>query len=147
MSCTALPASDQEPSPRHARRFTTVLVVVSLLRGPTTIAVHGESGTRWSLRASPVPLRVASSAGLAPGSRAEILAAQVVRAVAQDGARQADIARAVILLRRILELGESSDDAEWARVRIAVVDLMLRASDHPPTPVHLVPWQASHGPA
>ncbi|WP_166851185.1 hypothetical protein [Isoptericola sp. BMS4] len=121
--------------------LAVTLMVVSLLRGPATVVIHTGPGTRWSLRASPVPLRLASSTRLPAGSRGEILAAQVVRAVAQEGARPVDTARAVLLLRRILELGGSTDEAEWARVRVAVVDLMLRASDHPQPPAPLVPWE------
>lgn len=121
--------------------LAVTLLVVSLLRGPATVVVHSGPGTRWSLRASPVPVRLASSTRLPPGSRGEVLAAQVVRAVTQEGTRPVETARAVLLLRRILELGGSTDEAEWARVRVAVVDLMLRASDHPRRPASLVPWE------
>jgi hypothetical protein len=126
------------------------LLVASLLRGPTRIVAHDPSGARWSLRAAPVPLRMASSAPLAPGSRGEALAAQVVRAATRPGsARRVDQARAVLVLQQILEVaqgqaggpGSSGGDAEWARVRAAVVDLTLRASDHPPHPVTLLPWE------
>ncbi|MFI2102751.1 hypothetical protein ACH436_05625 [Isoptericola sp. NPDC019693] len=129
--------------------LAVALLVASLLRGPTRIVAHDPSGTRWSLRAAPVPLRLASSAALAPGSRGEALAAQVVRAATRPGtADRVDRARAVLVLRQILEAAQSpggpggpGDDAEWARVRAAVVDLTLRASDHPPHPVTLLPWE------
>ncbi|MGW8564967.1 hypothetical protein [Isoptericola sp. NPDC055881] len=125
------------------------LLVASLLRGPTRIVPLDPSGTRWSLRAAPLPLRMASSAPLAAGSRGEALAAQVVRAATRPDPRRADPARAVLLLQLILELagrtpgrpGSTTDEAEWARVRAAVVDLTLRASDHPPHPVTLLPWE------
>ena len=126
------------------------LLVASLLRGPTHIVAHDDSGAHWSLRAAPVPLRLASSAPLAQGSRGEALAAQVVRAATRAGARRVDHARAVLVLQQILELsqkppatgpGSSGDEAEWARVRATVVDLALRASDRPPHPVTLLPWE------
>ncbi|MFD6133754.1 hypothetical protein [Isoptericola sp. NPDC056618] len=125
------------------------LLVASLLRGPTRIVAHDPSGTRWSLRAAPVPVRLATSEPLEPGSRGAALAAQVVRAATRPGtADRVDRARAVLVLRQILEVAQASDgrggsggDAEWARVRAAVVDLTLRASDHPPHPVTPLPWE------
>gem|GEM_PF-4260004 len=125
------------------------LLVTSLLRGPTRIVAHDESGAHWSLRAAPVPLRLASSAPLAQGSRGAALAAQVVRAATRAGARRVDHTRAVLVLQQILELaerpstgpGSSGDEAEWAQVRSTVVDIALRASDHPPHPVTLLPWE------
>lgn len=128
------------------------LLVASLLRGPTRIVAHDPSGTRWSLRAAPVPVRLASSEPLEPGSRGEALAAQVVRAATHPGtADRVDRTRAVLVLRQILEVaqgpggsggtGGPGGDADWARVRAAVVDLTLRASDHPPHHVTLLPWE------
>ena len=125
------------------------LLVTSLLRGPTRIVAHDATGTHWSLRGAPVPLRLASSAALAPGSRGEALAAQVVRAATRPAtAPRVDRARAVLVLRQVLEAAQGEadadgcgDDAEWSRVRAAVVDLTLRASDHPPHPVTLLPWE------
>ncbi|MFB7799861.1 hypothetical protein [Isoptericola sp. NPDC056134] len=125
------------------------LLVASLLRGPTRIVAHDPSGTRWSLRAAPVPVRLATSDPLEPGSRGAALAAQVVRAATRPGtADRVDRARAVLVLRQILEVAQGPDgsggpggDADWARVRAAVVDLTLRASDHPPHPVTLLPWE------
>ncbi|MFD6176670.1 MULTISPECIES: hypothetical protein [unclassified Isoptericola] len=125
------------------------LLVVSLLRGPVRVVPLDASGTHWSLRAAPVPLRMASSATLLPGSRGEALAAQVVRATTRGTARRANPARAVPLLQQILELARrpqaeqcsAAGEAEWARVRASVVDLTLRASDHPPHPVTLLPWE------
>lgn len=125
------------------------LLVASLLRGPTRIVAHDPSGARWSLRAAPVPVRLATSEPLEPGSRGAALAAQVVRAATRPGtAERVDRARAVLVLRQILEVAQGTDgpggpggDAEWARVRAAVVDLTLRASDHPPHPVTPLPWE------
>ncbi|MFC7877569.1 hypothetical protein [Isoptericola sp. NPDC057391] len=125
------------------------LLVASLLRGPTRIVAHEPSGTRWSLRGAPVPVRLATSEPLEPGSRGEALAAQVVRAATRpETAARVDRARAVLVLRQILEVAQGPDgpggsggDADWARVRAAVVDLTLRASDHPPHPVTLLPWE------
>ncbi|MEL7976336.1 hypothetical protein AAG589_10770 [Isoptericola sp. F-RaC21] len=128
------------------------LLVASLLRGPTRIVAHDPSGAHWSLRAAPVPVRLASSSALAPGSRGEALAAQVVRAATRpETAHRIDRARAVLVLQQILEVAQGPDgsggtggaggDTEWARVRAAVVDLTLRASDHPPHPVTLLPWE------
>ncbi|MCK9795413.1 hypothetical protein M1843_16840 [Isoptericola sp. 4D.3] len=126
------------------------LLVASLLRGPARIRPHDPSGIRWSLRAAPVPLRLATSAPLAHGSRGEALAAQVVRAATGvHTARRVDQRRAVLVLQQILALaerppggpGSSDGDAEWSQVRAAVVDLTLRASDHPPHPVTLLPWE------
>lgn len=125
------------------------LLVASLLRGPTHIVAHDPTGTRWSLRAAPLPVRLATSEALEPGSRGEALAAQVVRAATRPGtAGRVDQTRAVLVLRQILEVaqgsggdGGSGGDADWARVRAAVVDLTLRASDHPPHPVTLLPWE------
>ncbi|MFE5308622.1 hypothetical protein [Isoptericola sp. NPDC056605] len=124
------------------------LLVASLLRGPTRIVAHDPSGARWSLRAAPVPVRLATSDPLETGSRGAALAAQVVRAATRPGtADRVDRARAVLVLRQILEVVQGSDgpggpgDGDWARVRAAVVDLTLRASDHPPHPVTLLPWE------
>ncbi|MFE6971494.1 hypothetical protein [Isoptericola sp. NPDC057653] len=126
------------------------LLVASLLRGPVRIVPLDASGTHWSLRAAPVPLRMASSASLAAGSRGEALAAQVVRAATRDDVtRRASTSRAVLVLQQVLELARRPQDeqcsaggeAEWARVRASVVDLALRASDHPPHPVTLLPWE------
>jgi len=125
------------------------LLVASLLRGPTRIVAHDPSGARWSLRAAPVPVRLATSEPLEPGSRGAALAAQVVRAATRPGtAERVDRARAVLVLRQILEIAQETDgtggpgaDAEWTRVRAAVVDLTLRASDHPPHPVTPLPWE------
>jgi len=125
------------------------LLVASLLRGPTRIVAHDPSGARWSLRAAPVPVRLATSEPLEPGSRGAALAAQVVRAATRPGtAERVDRARAVLVLRQILEVAQGTDgtegpggDGEWARVRAAVVDLTLRASDHPPHPVTPLPWE------
>ncbi|MEU2199272.1 hypothetical protein [Isoptericola sp. NPDC019482] len=125
------------------------LLVASLLRGPTRIVAHDPSGTRWSLRGAPLPVRLATSDPLEPGSRGAALAAQVVRAATHpDTAGRVDKTRAVLVLRQILEVAQGPDgpggpggDADWARVRAAVVDLTLRASDHPPHPVTLLPWE------
>ncbi|GAB6939620.1 hypothetical protein ACQP60_15210 [Isoptericola variabilis] len=123
------------------------LLVASLLRGPTRIVAHDPSGARWSLRAAPVPVRLATSEPLEPGSRGAALAAQVVRAATRPGtAERVDRARAVLVLRQILEVAQETDGtggpgAEWTRVRAAVVDLTLRASDHPPHPVTPLPWE------
>ncbi|CAM3426367.1 hypothetical protein [Isoptericola cucumis] len=123
--------------------------VVSLLRTPRIVA-HDPSGGRWSIRATPVPLRIADSARLAEGSHGEALAAQVVRAATRRHGARSDTTQAVMLLRQVLALAERSTDgasssaepvaeAEWRQVRAAVIDFALRASDHPPQPVSPTP--------
>ncbi len=126
------------------------LLVASLLRGPTRIVAHDPSGARWSLRAAPVPVRLATSEPLEPGSRGAALAAQVVRAATRRHGARSDTTQAVMLLRQVLALAERSTDgasssaepvaeAEWRQVRAAVIDFALRASDHPPQPVSPTP--------
>lgn len=125
-------------------------IVVSLLRGPRIVA-HEPSGKVWSVRAAPVPLRLADSSRLEEGSHGAVLAAQVVRAATRPGARRVHTAQAVVLLRQVLELAERTSsggawsvdrsvaEAEWRQVRAAVVDFALRTSDHPPHPVAPTP--------
>ncbi|GAA1728708.1 hypothetical protein GCM10009809_25370 [Isoptericola hypogeus] len=117
------------------------VIAASLLRGPRVVMAHDPSGARWSLRAGPVPLRLADSSPLAAGSRGAVLATQVVREATRDGAgRRRAMSQAIPLLVRILEVaqrtpgGVAEDDAEWADLRAAVLSFTLHRADRPSPP-------------
>lgn len=116
-----------------------VTATSSMLRGPRAI-VHGPSTDDWSLRARPVPFRVADSRMLTPGSPGFVLARQVVRAAASTQSDDAGTARAIDLLVRIVDLSRRSSpstpvvsDVEWARLRVEAVNFAVSPPATPPS--------------